>query len=86
VSKVGPGNKAESVQEVKEADAAAAELQTLTLDAVAPLVHILEEAQKDTLTVQSAAEAAKSALVLLVPKYYLHTTSYRQERQLQPLQ
>ena len=49
----------------KEADAAAAKLQTLTLDAVAPLVHIPEEAKKDTLTVQSAAEAAKSALVLL---------------------
>ena len=49
----------------KEADAAAAKLQTLTLDTVAPLVHIPEEAKKDTLTVQSAAEAAKSALVLL---------------------
>ena len=52
-------------KEVKEADAAAAKLQTLTLDAVAPLVHILEEAQKGTLSIQSAAEAAKSALVLL---------------------
>ena len=52
-------------KEVKEADVAAAKLQTLTLDMVATLVHILEEAQKGTLTVQSAAEAAKSALMLL---------------------
>ena len=35
------------------------------LDAVAPLVFILEEAQKGTLTFQSAAEAAKAALLLL---------------------
>ena len=52
-------------KEVKEADVVAAKLQTLTPDVVAPLVYILEKAQKDKLTVQSAAEAAKSALALL---------------------
>ena len=40
-------------------------LQDCRLDAVAPLVFILEEAQKGTLTSQSAAEAAKAALLLL---------------------
>ena len=35
------------------------------LDAVVPLVFILEETQKGTLTSQSAAEAAKAALLLL---------------------
>ena len=40
-------------------------MQTFNLDAVAPLVFILEEAQKGTLTSQSAAEAAKAALLLL---------------------
>ena len=35
------------------------------LDAIAPLVFISKEAQKGTLTSQSAAEAAKAALLLL---------------------
>jgi len=52
-------------KEVKEADVVAAKLQTLTPDVVAPLVYTLEKAQKGTPTVQSAAKAAKSALVLL---------------------
>ena len=52
-------------KEVKDADSNAARLQTLNLDAVAPMVFILEEAQKGTLTPQSAAEAAKAALMLL---------------------
>ena len=37
-------------KEVKDADSNAARLQTLNLDAVAPMVFILEEAQKGTLT------------------------------------
>ena len=52
-------------KDVKDADCNAARLQTFNLDAVAPLVFILEEAQKGTLTSQSAAEAAKAALLLL---------------------
>ncbi len=47
-------------KEAKEADAGIAKLQAWTLDAVAPLVHILEEAQRGILTVQTAADAAAS--------------------------
>ena len=50
---------------VKDADSNTARLQTLNLEAVAPLVFILEEAQKGSLTPQSVAEAAKAALLLL---------------------
>ena len=39
-------------KEVKEADVVAAKLQTLMPDVVAPLVYILEKAQKDKLVVQ----------------------------------
>ena len=39
-----------------------ARLQTLVLDAVAPQVHILEEACRGTLSGEAAAEAAKAAL------------------------
>ena len=52
-------------KEVKDADSNAARLQTLSLDAIAPMVLNLEEAQKGTLTHQSAAEAAKVALMRL---------------------
>ena len=52
-------------KEVKDADSNAARLQTLSLDAIAPMVLNLEEAQKGTLTHQSAAEAAKAALMRL---------------------
>ena len=45
-------------KDVKDADCNAARLQTFNMDAVAPLVFILEEAQKGTLTSQSAAKAA----------------------------
>ena len=51
-------------KDIKDAASNAARLQTFSLDAVAPLVLILEEAQKGTLTSQSAAEAAKAALLL----------------------
>lgn len=34
-------------KEIRDAESNVAKLQTLTLDAVAPLVHILEEAQRD---------------------------------------
>ena len=37
-------------KDARDADSNAARLQTLNLDAVAPLVFILEEAQKGTLT------------------------------------
>ena len=52
-------------KDVKDVNCNAARLQTFNLDAVAPLVFILEEPQKGTLTSQSAAEAAKAALLLL---------------------
>ena len=52
-------------KDVKDTDSNAARLQIFIIDAVTPLVFILEEAQKGTLTSQSAAEAAKAALLLL---------------------
>jgi len=52
-------------KDVKDTDANASKLQTLTLDAVAPLVYILEEAQRGTLTAKTAVEATSAALSLL---------------------
>ena len=52
-------------KDVKNADSNAARLGTFNLNALAPLVFILEEAQKGTLTSQSATEAAEAALLLL---------------------
>ena len=46
-------------------DASLAKLQTTVLDAVAPLVHIMNEAQQGTLSVEKMVEAAKTALSLL---------------------
>ena len=43
-------------KEIRDADSNVAKLQTLTLDAVAPLVHILEEAQRGSLTVKTAVD------------------------------
>ena len=63
--KLDPVAKQLLQREQKAADGAMAKLQTLLLDAVAPLVHIVEEAGKGSLSVQQAAEAAKSALSLL---------------------
>ena len=57
--------KGNVAKETKDADGTAAKLQTLLLDAVAPLVHILEEAQKGTLTPEMASKAAKVALGLI---------------------
>ena len=52
-------------KETKDADALAAKLQTLCMDVVAPLVHILEEVRKGTLTPKVATKVAKIALSLL---------------------
>ena len=57
--------KQNPTKDVKDADSNAARLQTLNLDTVAPLVFILEETQKGTLTSQSAGEMAKAALMFL---------------------
>ena len=43
-------------KDVKDSDVNVAKLQTLMLDAVAPLVHILEEAQRGTLTLKTATD------------------------------
>ena len=53
------------VKEIKDSDASVAKQQTLLLDAVAPLVHILEEAQRSTLTAKTVADAAGAVLALL---------------------
>ena len=50
---------------MKDGDSTAAKIQTLMLDAVAPLVHILEEGQKGTLTPEVAIKASKVTLGLL---------------------
>ena len=52
-------------KEAKDADAGLARLQTLVLDTLAPLVDIVEEAQRGSLTVEKAAESAKAAITLL---------------------
>ena len=58
-------SKQNLTKDVKDADSNAARLQTLNVDAVAPLVLILEEAQKGTLTSHLAAEVTKAAMMLL---------------------
>lgn len=52
-------------KEQKQAVASLAKLQTFILDAVAPLVHIVEETQKGVTTSDQAADAAKTTLSLL---------------------
>ena len=54
------------------------------LDTVAPLVHILEEAQRGTLTVKTATEAAGTALALL-GNASAHMTCDRRKRVLRDL-
>ena len=49
-------------KEVKDADSQLARIHTLILDAVAPLVQVLEEAASKILTAESATKAAKTAL------------------------
>ena len=52
-------------KEVKDVDSQLARIHTLMLDAVAPLVQVLEEAASKTLTAESATKAAKTALSLI---------------------
>ena len=49
----------------KQADASMVKIQTLVLDAVAPLVYIMEEVTRGSLSDEQAAEAAKAAQSLL---------------------
>ena len=51
--------------EQKQADAMLAKLQSYILDAVAPLVHIVEEARNGAQMGEQATEAAKAAIALL---------------------
>jgi len=51
-------------KDVKDTDASASEPQTLTLDAAAPLVNILKEAQRGTLTTKTVVEGAGVSLSL----------------------
>ena len=48
-------------KDTKDGDGTAAKLQTLMLDAVAPLVHILKEGQKGSLTPQVAMKARQKS-------------------------
>ena len=53
------------LKSAKDADRASARIQTLVLDAAAPLINILESARKGTLNTKEAAETAQQALKLL---------------------
>ena len=52
-------------RDTKDADATLAKIQTLVLDTVAPLVHILESARSGQLTTDTSEKASKLALQLL---------------------
>ena len=65
MSKLDPVAKQLLPKEAKDADTSLARLQAFMLDALAPMVDILEEAQKGPLTTEKAAEAARSAILLL---------------------
>lgn len=71
-------------KDVKDSDVNVAKLQTLMPDAVAPLVHIWEEAQRGTLTSKTATEAACAALALL-ENPLAHMTCDRRKRILRDL-
>ena len=60
--KLDPAAKQLLQRDQKQGDALLEKLQTLVLDAVAPLVHIEEEAGKGTLSGEVAADADKAAL------------------------
>ena len=51
--------------EIRDTDTNVAKLQTLTMDTMAPVVHILEEAQGGSLTAKTAIDAAGAGLALL---------------------
>ena len=63
--KLDPVAKQLLTKEAKDADTSLARLQAFMLDALAPMVDILEEAQKGSLTIDKAAEAARTAILLL---------------------
>lgn len=52
-------------KDTKDADNTLAKMQTLMLDAVAPLVHIVESTNSGNLTIDTSVKAAKLALRLL---------------------
>lgn len=52
-------------KEAKEADTPLARLQVFILDTLAPMLEIAEEAQKGSLKVEKAGEAARAAIALL---------------------
>ena len=52
-------------KKVKDADSQLARIHTLILDAMAPLVQVIEEAASSTLTAETATKAAKTALSLI---------------------
>ena len=71
-------------KDTKEADGTLAKLQTLLLDAVAPLVHILETAHSGNLTVDTSVKAAKLALRLLA-NASVHISKERRKTSLKDL-
>ena len=71
-------------KDTKEADNTLAKLQTLLLDSVASLVHILKAAQGGNLTIDTSVKAAKLAL-RLVANASAHISKERRESSLKDL-
>ena len=65
MSKVGPGRQATALEGAETGRCNVGQTTDNILDEVAPLVNIVEEAQRGALTGEQAAEAAKAAITLL---------------------
>ena len=84
VPKLDPVVKQELPATAKKADGTLAGTQAKILDAVGPMVHLLEEAQKGTLTAEAAVKAAQCALWLL-GNAITHISKERRSRALRQL-
>ena len=78
------GHQAGLQKEQKQAGASLAQLQTFILDALAPLVHIVEETQKGAMLGDQAVDAAKTALSLL-GNASAHVSRERRKKVILPL-
>lgn len=76
--------KQNTSKDIKDTDMSATKLQTLTLDTTIPLVLVLEETQRGTLTDQVAIQAASTALTL-IGNASAHMTAKRRKQVLKDL-
>ena len=65
------------IKEIRDTNSNVAKLQTLTLDTVAPFVHILEEVQKGSLTAKTAVDATGAGLTHMDNAFAHMTFDYR---------